>query len=88
MPITYMDADYTACIDTRRSMSGVLMMMASGVTFWQLKLQDVVALSTTEVEYMALAKGTQQACWVNNFLSEVGHLVPLHSLLHVITRGQ
>ena len=76
MPITYMDADYMACVDTRRSISGVMTMMASGATYWQSKHQDMVALSTTEAEYMALAKGAQQACWVNNFLSEVGHLVP------------
>lgn len=49
--------------------------------YWQLKHQDVVALSTTESEYMALAKGAQQAKWVHNFLSEVRHAGPLPSIL-------
>lgn len=80
-PVTYVDADYAACVDTRRSTSGILTMMAGGATFWQSKRQDVVALSTTEAEYMALAKGAQQARWVHHFLAEVGHGLPLPSHL-------
>jgi hypothetical protein len=32
--------------------------------------QSIVALSSTEVEYIAIAKGAQQAMWLTEFLNE------------------
>jgi hypothetical protein len=86
-PITFTDSDYAACIDSRRSTTGVVTIMAGGPTFWMSKRQDVVALSTTEAEYIALAKGAQQARWTHHFLSEIGHPEPLPSQLRANNRG-
>jgi hypothetical protein len=73
-PITYSHPDYVACTDTRRSVTGVVTLMAGGLTFWMSKRQDVGALSMTEAEYyIALAKAAQQASWNHQFLKEVGH---------------
>lgn len=79
IPSTYVDVDFAACVDTWQSTIGILTMMAGGPTFWMAKWQDIGALSTTEAEYIVLAKGAQQAQWVRNFLSEIGHEVPLPS---------
>jgi hypothetical protein len=57
--------------------------MAGGPTFWLSKRQDVVALSTTEAEYLALAKAAQQARWAHQFLKEVGHPAALPSRVMV-----
>jgi hypothetical protein len=86
-PITFADSDYAACVDTRRSTMGVVTMMAGGPTFWMSKRQDVVALSTTEAEYIALGKGAQQARWTHNFLTEIGHPEPLPSKLLADNKG-
>jgi hypothetical protein len=72
-PVTYSHADYAACTDTRRSVTGVVTLMAGGLTFWMSKRQDVGALSMTEAEYITLAKAAQQARWNHQFLKEVGH---------------
>lgn len=61
--------------------------MTGGATYWQSKRQDVVALSTTEAEYMALAKGAQQAQWIHNLLAEIGHKISLPSLLCTDNKG-
>lgn len=37
IPCTYVDADYAACTDTRRSTTGILTMMTGGPTFWMSK---------------------------------------------------
>lgn len=80
-PKTYCDANHAACTDTRRSVTGVLTMLAGGPVFWMSKRQDVVALSTTEAEYIAYGKGAQQAKWVHNFMAEIGYPTPLPSQL-------
>lgn len=61
--------------------------MAGGPMFWMAKHQDVVALSTTESEYISLAKGTQQAQWVHSFLMEVNHGVALPSKMGSDNQG-
>lgn len=80
-PITYVDADYAACLDTCHSVSGVVTIITGGPVFWMSKRQPVVALSTTEAEYIVLAKAVQQARWMHQFLSEAGHSVSLPSLI-------
>lgn len=70
-PIGYVDADYGGDLDTRRSTSGYVFLMAGGPVSWSSKRQQTVALSTTEAEYMAMTHGSQQALWMHNFLSEI-----------------
>ena len=49
----YTDSDMSTDVDTSRSISGYVMTYAGGAVSWQSRLQKTVALSTTEVEYMA-----------------------------------
>ncbi len=63
-PYGYVDADYTGDVDGWRSTSGYVFMIAGGPVSWSLKLQSVVAQSTTESEYIALAQGSKQAMWM------------------------
>ena len=39
---------------------------------WKANLQSVVALSTTESEYIAIAKGVKEALWLKNLSEELG----------------
>ena len=45
--------DHGGCKDTGHSTSGYLVKIGSGVVSWSSKLQSIVALSTTEAEYIA-----------------------------------
>ena len=58
-------------IDTRRSTTGFVFMLNSGAVSWSSQRQRIVALSTTEAEYIALAKGTQEAVWLKRFFQEI-----------------
>lgn len=82
-PIGYVDSDYGGDLDTRRSTSGYIFMMAGGPVSWSSKRQQTVALSTTEAEYMAMTRGSQQALWMHNFLVEVDLTQPLPAKLMV-----
>lgn len=53
-PVGYIDADYGGDLDTRRSTSGYIFLMARGPVSWSSKRQQTVALSTIKAEYMAM----------------------------------
>lgn len=68
----FTDADYAGCQDTRKSTSGYIFIMGNGPVTWKSQKQNVVAQSTTEAEYLALALGTKEALWIQSFLKELG----------------
>lgn len=44
---------------------------AGGVISWISKKQVVVALSTSEAEYMALSKAAQEAAWLQKLFTDL-----------------
>ncbi|CAK9829675.1 Retrovirus-related Pol polyprotein from transposon TNT 1-94 [Anthophora retusa] len=71
--IGYTDADYAGCTDTRKSTSGFIFLLNGGAVSWSSQKQRVVALSTTEAEYIAVATGTKEAIWLRRMISELGY---------------
>ena len=39
---------------------------------WMSRLQSVMALSTTEAEFVAASKTGRELCWLRNFLADIG----------------
>jgi hypothetical protein len=68
----YVDADYAGDLDTRRSTSGFAFYLGGCLVSWSSKRQSVVALSTTEAEYIAAVHGGKEAVWIRTFLGELG----------------
>ena len=64
----YLDSDWAGDIDNRHSRSGYVTTFAKGATSWSSKLHNVVALSTTEAEYMALTYAYRQTAWCRKLL--------------------
>ena len=58
--------------------------MGTGSISWSSKQQSVVALSTTEVEYVAAASAGSEIIWIRNLLDELGSKVegPSHLLIN------
>lgn len=49
------------------------MTVAGGAVCWSSKLQSIVALSSTEAEYIAAVEAGKEIMWMRNILNEFGH---------------
>ena len=67
-----MDANYTGDVDDRRSTTGYLFTLLGGPICWKSTLQSVVAMSTIEVEYMAVAEAAKEALSLKRLGKELG----------------
>jgi transposase InsO family protein len=65
------DADFANSIDDRRSIAGILVNLWNSPIAWTSKIQPTVALSTTEAEYMALCKLTQELFYFRKLCKEI-----------------
>lgn len=70
----YVDANWGGCLESRRSTSGYVFLLAGGAISWKSKKQDAVALSSTEAEYMAACLASKEAVWLRRLLKELGVL--------------
>ena len=50
------DSNFGACLDTRRLVSGAVLMLARGAISWHSKMQEVTASGTSKAEYVALSE--------------------------------
>ena len=62
-PIGYVDSDYAADLDKRRSLTGYVFTVGSCAVSWKAILQPVVAMSTTKAEYMAITEACKESVW-------------------------
>jgi hypothetical protein len=74
---TYCDTSYGDCLNSRRSTDGYVTVMGGGAIGWSGKLQPIVALSSTETEYMVATKAAKEVLWMCNILHKFGF--PQHS---------
>jgi hypothetical protein len=58
--------------DTRRSTKGYVLTIGGTTISWILKLQKVVALSTTEAEYVVATEASKEMIWLQRFMEELG----------------
>ncbi|GJU48891.1 retrotransposon protein, putative, ty1-copia subclass [Tanacetum coccineum] len=68
----FVDANYSKDPDKDRSITGYVFMVYGCVVSWKATLQHVVALSTTEAEYMALTEAVKESIWLKGLLIELG----------------
>ena len=67
----FTDSDYARDQDDRKSTSGYVFMLGTGVVSWSSKKQPIVTLSTTEAEFVAAASCACQAIWLRRILEEI-----------------
>ena len=68
----YINADIAGDLDGKKSTLWFLFIFAGGAVSWQSKLQKYVALSTTEVECIAVTEAGIEVLWIKRFLQDFG----------------
>ena len=68
----FSDADWAGDVDSRKSTSGYVFMMAGATITWSSKAQVTPALSSTEAEYISSTRAAQEAIWLRTILTDLG----------------
>ena len=55
----------------RHSISGYSFYFSQGVVLWSSKRQHIIALSSTESEYITQTHAMKEAIWMKNFVNEI-----------------
>jgi hypothetical protein len=70
--VGYSDASF-ANSEKSRSISGFAFLLSGSLISWYSHTQPVVALSTSEAEYMAVTDAAKEVIWLKLLLSELGY---------------
>ncbi|CAL1377054.1 unnamed protein product [Linum trigynum] len=68
----YSDADWVACPDTRKSLTGYCTFLGDSLITWRTKKQQTVSRSSSEAEYMSLAMLSCEMVWLKQLLLKMG----------------
>jgi len=66
----FTDADGSMSED-RHAISGYAFLIHGGAVSWSAKRQEIVALSTTEAEYVAITHAAKEAIWLRSLISQI-----------------
>ena len=72
----YADADW-ASQDHRHSILAYIFQIDGGFISWSCQKQNIVAVLSTEAEFIALTHAAKEALWLHHFITEV--IQPLES---------
>ena len=67
--VGYSDADFAGCVNSCKSTSGYIFMLADGAVSWRSAKQSLIATSTMEAEFVSCFEATSHGVWLKSFIS-------------------
>ncbi|GKD81700.1 putative ribonuclease H-like domain-containing protein, partial [Tanacetum coccineum] len=80
--VAYTDSDYAGATQDRKSTTRGCQFLGNRLISWQCKKQTVVATSTTEAEYVAVASCCGQLLWIQNQLLDYRYNF-MHTVINI-----
>ena len=71
VPEAYTDSDYGGSLSDRRSTTGYCTFLGGNLITWRSKKQNVVARSSAEAEFRAMAQGVCELLWIKIILEDL-----------------
>ncbi|KAL8145624.1 hypothetical protein AgCh_003680 [Apium graveolens] len=68
----FSDSDWASCPDSRKSITGYLLLLGQSPITWKSKKQSTISKSSSEAEYRALACAAAEVTWLVRLLGDFG----------------
>ena len=65
----YSDTNFSSYVDSRKSTSSYIFMLASGVVSWRSMKQTLTTTSTMAAEFVSYFEGTLHGVWLKSFIT-------------------
>jgi len=65
----YFDSDFAGCLDSLRSTSGYIFILASGVVSWRNSKQTLTTSSTMTTKFVVCYEALNHEIWLGNFVT-------------------
>ena len=78
----YTDANWVGSPSDRKSTTGYCIFLGGNLITWRSKKQTVVARSSAEAEYRAMAHTSCELTWIKHLLEELRFVVKLPMTMH------
>ena len=69
--IGYLDSDFSRCIDSKKSTSGYIYLLAEGAISWKSAIQALIPSSTMTTEYIACYEASNHDNWLKIFVANL-----------------
>ena len=86
-PVAYSDSDWGSDTTHRRSVSGIIILVAGAAVVYKTQYQRAVALSSTEAEFVSASDAGKLALYIRSLLADLGFKESNPTSLRIDNRG-
>ena len=82
--IGYSNADFASSVDSQKSTSGYIFIMAGGAISWRSVKQTLTATSSMEATFVSCLEATSHGVWLKSFIGRLKVMDSISRLLRIL----